>query len=78
MNSMNYTCGLHSLALTLQAGEQQVILLDASTEQSLGKLAQKLPHYGKYSYVLFNSATGDNVAKGQWEVKDSPLTLNFK
>lgn len=78
LNSMNYTCGLHSLALTLQAGEQQVILLDAPTEQSLGKLAQKLPHYGKYSYVLFNSATGDNVAKGQWEVKDSPLTLNFK
>lgn len=78
LNSMNYTCGLHSLALTLQAGEQQVILLDAPTEQSLDKLAQKLPHYGRYSYVLFNSATGDNVAKGQWEVKDSPLTLNFK
>ena len=78
LNSVNYMCGLHSLALTLQAGEQQVILLDAPTEQSLGKLAQKLPHYGKYSYVLFNSATGDNVAKGQWEVKDSPLTLNFE
>lgn len=77
LNSVSYTCGLHSLALTLQAGEQQIILLDASTEQGLAKLAQKLPHYGKYSYVLFNSATGENVAKGQWQVTDSPLTVNF-
>lgn len=78
LNSVNYTCGLHSLALTLRAGEQQIILLDASTEQGLNSLARKLPHYGKYSYVLFNSASGDNVAKGQWEVKDSPLSIHFE
>lgn len=77
LNSVNYTCGLHSLALSLTAGKQQVVLLDASTPEALQQLINKLPHYGKYSYVLFNSATGENVAKGQWEVKDSPLTLNF-
>lgn len=78
LNSANYTCGLHSLALTLQAGAQQIILLDASTPAALATLALKLPHYGKYSYVLFNSATGENVAKGQWEVADSPLVLRFE
>lgn len=77
LNSVNYTCGLHSLALSLTAGKQQLVLLDASTPEALQQLINKLPHYGKYSYVLFNSATGENVAKGQWEVKDSPLTLNF-
>lgn len=75
LNSMNYTCGLHSLALTLQAGKQQLVLLDATTPAALQQLINKLPHYGKYSYILFNSITGENVAKGQWEVKDSPLTL---
>lgn len=78
LNSVNYTCGLHSLALTLRAGQQQVVLLDASTPEALQQLINKLPHYGKYSYLLFNSAKGDNVAKGQWPVTDSPLTLQFK
>ena len=78
LNSVNYTCGLHSLALTLRAGQQQIVLLDASTPEALQQLLNKLPHYGKYSYLLFNSATGENVAKGQWQVKDSPLTVPFK
>lgn len=77
LNSVNYTCGLHSLALTLTAGKQQLVLLDATTPEALQQLINKLPHYGKYSYVLFNSASGENVAKGQWEVNDSPLTLHF-
>ncbi|HPY39281.1 MAG TPA: hypothetical protein PLM98_02085, partial [Thiolinea sp.] len=78
LNSVNYTCGLHSLALSLNAGKQQLVLLDATTPAALQQLINKLPHYGKYSYVLFNSATGENVAKGQWDVSDSPLTLQFE
>ncbi|TXH66657.1 MAG: hypothetical protein E6Q85_10050, partial [Thiothrix sp.] len=35
LNSVNYTCGLHSLALSLTAGKQQVVLLDASTPEAL-------------------------------------------
>lgn len=77
LNSVNYTCGLHSLALTLNAGKQQLVLLDARTPEALQQLINKLPHYGKYSYLLFNSATGENVAKGQWAVSDSPLSLHF-
>lgn len=78
LNSLNYSCGLHSLALTLHAGKQQIVLLDASTPEALQQLINKLPHYGKYSYVLFNSVTGQNLAKGQWVIKDSPLTLQFQ
>ncbi|MFZ1388894.1 MAG: M1 family aminopeptidase [Thiolinea sp.] len=78
LNSVNYTCGLHSLALTLNAGKQQLVLLDATTPEALQQLINKLPHYGKYSYVLFNSASGENVAKGQWEMTDSPLSIQFK
>ncbi|MEB4591349.1 M1 family aminopeptidase [Candidatus Thiothrix sp. Deng01] len=77
LNSVNYTCGLHTLALALHAGRQNIVLLDASSPDGLDRMLAKLPHYGKYSYLVFNSATGENVAKGQWEVTDSPLTVSF-
>ncbi|MEZ5452653.1 MAG: M1 family aminopeptidase [Thiothrix sp.] len=77
LNSVNYTCGLHTLALALRAGKQNIVLLDASSPDGLDKMLAKLPHYGKYSYLVFNSATGENVAKGQWEVTDSPLVLDL-
>jgi hypothetical protein len=77
LNSVNYTCGLHTLALGLRAGQQNIVLLDASSPDGLDKMLAKLPHYGKYSYLVFNSATGENVAKGQWEVTDSPLVVDF-
>ena len=77
LNSVNYTCGLHTLALGLRAGQQNIVLLDATSPDGLDKLLAKLPHYGKYSYLVFNSATGENVAKGQWEVTDSPLVVDF-
>lgn len=78
LNSVNYTCGLHTLALALRAGQQHIVLLDASSPDGLDRMLSKLPHYGKYSYLVFNSATGENVAKGQWEVTDSPLSIQFK
>lgn len=77
LNSESYMCVIHSLALTLTAGKQQVILLDAPNPEALKTLARKVPHYGKYSYAIFNSLSGENVAKGQWTVTDSPLTLKL-
>lgn len=45
-----------------------------SVEDILG-VGQKLRHYGKYSYLVFQ---GDqNIAKGNWEVEKSPLTYKF-
>ena len=38
---------------------------------SLPRLGQLVPHYGKYSYLVFAGAK--NVAKGQWEVTQSPM-----
>ena len=37
----------------------------------LTPLARKVPHYGKYGYLVFNH--GNNVAKGNHETSDSPL-----
>ena len=38
-------------------------------------IARKIPHYSKYSYLVFEGAT--NVAKGTWEAGDSPLRVAF-
>ncbi|MFQ6021514.1 MAG: M1 family metallopeptidase [Acidiferrobacterales bacterium] len=38
-------------------------------------LARKLPHYGKYSYLVFEGNAPRNVLKGQWPVLDSPLKV---
>lgn len=77
LNSVQYTCGVHTLALALRAGQQQIVLLDASTPQGLEHMLRKLRHYSKYSYVLFHSGNGKNVAKGQWEITASPLHHHF-
>jgi hypothetical protein len=37
----------------------------------LTPLARKVPHYGKYGYLVFNH--GNNVSKGNHETPDSPL-----
>ncbi len=36
-------------------------------------LARKLPHYGKYSYLVFDGEEPTNQLKGQWEPVGSPL-----
>ena len=37
--------------------------------------ARKIPHYGKYSYLVFSGGT--NRAKGMWEVTASPTVHEF-
>jgi hypothetical protein len=38
-------------------------------------LARKLPHYGKYGYLVFRD--GQVRLKGQWPVTDSPLWVTL-
>jgi hypothetical protein len=38
-------------------------------------IARKIPHYSKYSYLVFEGTT--NVAKGTWEAGNSPLRVAF-
>lgn len=40
-------------------------------------LARKLPHYHKYSYLVFEGTEPTNIAKGRWAVYDSPMTVRL-
>jgi hypothetical protein len=75
IGNTNYPREGHSFFLSGQGVEKAqkywVILTDDAA--SLPRLGQLVPHYGKYSYLVFDGAK--NIAKGQWEVSQSPLRV---
>jgi hypothetical protein len=68
----------HSFVLTARLPRNRdmaISLVATDLPAALPGLAQKLPHYHKYSYLAFEGAEPANVAKGRWPVVDSPLTI---
>ena len=54
-----------------------VIALSASSEAAAEALARKLPHYGKYSWLVFAGDDATNEATGEWPIGDTPLARNI-
>ena len=46
-------------------------LIQASDINDLPDIGRKLPHYGKYGYLIFKGS--QNIFKGEWEIENSPL-----
>ncbi len=44
--------------------------------EQMAPAARKLMHYGTYSYLLFER--GENLGKGVWDVRSSPMTVQFE
>jgi hypothetical protein len=57
--------------------EQALALLSLHDAEAMPGLARKLPHYGKYSYTLFEGDQPTNVLKGQWQVTESALSIDL-
>jgi hypothetical protein len=66
-----------SLALTASRGAQPLGWVAAAQADALPGLARKLPHYGKYGFLIFSGSTPDNQLKGQWPANDSALMYWF-
>jgi hypothetical protein len=47
------------------------------SDTAVTRLAQKLPHYGKYSYLVFRGDQAQIDLKGEWPVTRSPLGFDF-
>ena len=78
LHGKNYGLDDHSFTLTARAGEQNSTtlgLLVVASPETIPRLARKLPHYGKYSYVVFQGEEAVNVEKGQWQVSESALSI---
>ena len=56
---------------------KQDIFIAFDNKKATAGLIRKLPHYGKYSYLAFEGDAPTNIAKGQWEVINSPLVKYF-
>ncbi len=64
-----------SLVLSVRNGPQSTLgWLAPDRIESIGLLARKLPHYGKYSYLTFVGERVTNRVKAEWPVLQSPLT----
>ncbi len=66
----------HAVLLTARNSNNMnktVLWLSSGNSKAIAGLASKLPHYRKYSYLVFSGDAPDNVDKGQWDVLDSPL-----
>src|SRR5882672_1150319 len=60
-----------------QNPDSVVIYVSASSEAAANALARKLPHYGKYSWLVFAGDEATNEATGEWPVGDTPLARNL-
>ncbi len=54
-----------------------VIFVSAPSEAAANALARKLPHYGKYSWLIFSGEEATNEGTGEWPVGDTPLARNL-
>ncbi|MBI5445845.1 MAG: hypothetical protein HY900_32095, partial [Deltaproteobacteria bacterium] len=58
-------------------GSAPLAFLASDNPQALPGLTRKLPHYHKWSWLVFDGAEPTNVAKGRWRVTDSPLAVSL-
>jgi aminopeptidase N len=58
--------------------EKAIGWIVADPAAALPGLGRKLPHYGKYSYLGFEGDEPVNVLSGQWQIGDSPLTIDLR
>ncbi len=64
------------LAIADPSNRQHAIGVILSKDiESLTPLAPRLPHYSRYSYVVFTKT--EAILKGIWQVGSSPLTFEF-
>ena len=70
----------HSFVFTLPRSENEkgsITWLIASSEESIPGLIRKLPHYGKYGYLVFKGKEPENLIKGSWDSNPTNLQKLF-
>ncbi|MBN2282093.1 MAG: M20/M25/M40 family metallo-hydrolase [Candidatus Marinimicrobia bacterium] len=54
-----------------------ISFLHINNNNAIMGLTRKLPHYGKYSYLVFEGDEPTNIGKGQWTAVNSPMNAIF-
>jgi aminopeptidase N len=68
----------HSFVLSADEEEiaAKLLLLITEDPASLPRIGELIPHYGKYSYLVFKGSR--NVGKGHWPALESPLRVKIQ
>ncbi len=81
IHDKSYAWDDHSFVFTLSRTDQKkgtMTWVIAGNAESVPGLMRKLPHYGKYGYLVFEGSAPDNRAKGIWPSNPVGLQKVFK
>lgn len=57
--------------------ERAMTWLATDDPHTVAALARRLPHFGRFGWLGFDNASGENTMRGQWPVTDSPLAVDL-
>ncbi len=77
INGESFPLAGHTFVLSSDEEEiaEKMLVVISDDLGSLPRIGQLVPHYGKYSYLVFKGSR--NVAKGQWPALASPLRVEL-
>lgn len=77
INGQTYPRDGHTFVLSAEDKKSaaKYLIILSQDQASLPRLGQLVPHYGKYSYLVFKGPK--NIAKGQWPALTSPLRVEL-
>ncbi len=81
IHDKSYPWDDHSFVFTLPRTDQKKVTMTwviADNAKSIPGLIRKLPHYGKYGYLVFEGSAPDNRDKGIWRSNPVGLQKVFK
>jgi hypothetical protein len=76
LGKTTYKSGSNSFVISVRHPNNPaavLLLLTIDNKDAVQGLSRKLPHYGKYSYLVFEGAEPTNIGKGEWGAVNSPL-----
>ena len=76
--SVTYRRRGHSVALATRhpvSSDEALAWFAVDNASAVSDLGRRLPHFHRYSYLVFEATAGTNVTKGRWPVVNSPMTI---
>ena len=77
INDQEFPAEGHAIVLTARhPGNPDLswTFIHVSNMDDLPGISRKLPHYGKYGYLVFKG--NQNIFKGEWKIENSPLLVS--
>ncbi|AEJ01194.1 peptidase M28 [Nitrosomonas sp. Is79A3] len=81
LEQKTYPQAEHAVVLTTRQPsnpDKTLLWIASDNPKAIAELANKLPHYRKYSYLVFKGDELTNIDKGQWPITQSPLSQWIK